>query len=87
MPIGLNILGVNLMTRAIEQVLITPAPKLKRNAGPRNVPVINDPIVTRIKVIIIPALKPYNISAVTVMMFARPKRSHGKGVGISFSNP
>ena len=86
-PIGLNNPGVNLIISAIEDVLIIPAPKLNRNAGPRNVPVMNDPIVTLISVIVMPALNPYKIRAVTVMTFARPKRNHGIGVGMSFSNP
>lgn len=87
MPTGPNNPGTVLITRAIETVLITPPPKLSRNAGPRNVPVKNEPTVTRISVIVIPVLNPYRMRAVRVIILARPKRSHGIGVGMSFSKP
>ena len=72
---------------AIEVVLTTPAPKLSRNAGPRKVPVKNEPTVTLMSVIVIPVLNPYSMSAVRVIMLDSPKRSQGIGVGISFSKP
>jgi len=52
-PIGLNSPGDMDKTNHILRVLVTPPPRLKMNAGPRNVPVNNDARVTRMRVIVI----------------------------------
>lgn len=81
MPVGLKRLGKKLKKTPIDDTLISPAPKLKTKAGPRNVPEIIEETIILINVTVRAGLKPYNSSVKSEIILDMPSLNQGRGVG------